>query len=158
MDGVLCDFDKRCDEYNAWKPENHKPDWNKLQDIGPSFWSDMEKIPGGMKLLEKVQQFANEHPSIKVGIFSAVHLKEGKEGKRIWLKKNTTIKDNIILINNGNFKHKYAQPNSILIDDKLANVNNYIESGNQAVLFNRNLSTDELFTQVLEAIKLLIAE
>ena len=38
MDGVLCDFESRCDELECWKPDVHKCNWNKMKEIGPSFW------------------------------------------------------------------------------------------------------------------------
>ena len=154
LDGVLCDFDKQCDMMDCWKV-NGRPDWNKMDEIGPKFWSEMEPIETGMKLLELVQDFCKEHTGIQVGIMSAIHLKNGKDGKRDWLKKYTSIRDNIIILNNGSFKQKYAQPNSILVDDKLSNVENYKSTGNQAVLFDRTESVYELFNKIKKAIALL---
>ena len=69
MDGVIADFDKRCDDLECWKPDVHKCNWNKMKEIGPSFWSDMEPIERGLILLEMVKDYADKHPNVQVGIF-----------------------------------------------------------------------------------------
>ena len=32
MDGVLCDFEARCDELDCWKPDIHKCNWKKMEE------------------------------------------------------------------------------------------------------------------------------
>ena len=112
MDGVLCDFETRCDELECWRTDVHKCNWNKMKEIGPSFWSEMKPIQKGLMLLKKVKEYTDKNPNVQVGIFSAVHLWEGKSGKKAWLKKYAPFisKDLIKIISNGNFKHKEATP------------------------------------------------
>lgn len=150
MDGVLCNFEKRCSEFNAWREDIHKCNWDLLDKIGPKFWAEMESIPQGMELLSLVESFAKINKDIQVGIFSAVHLLKGKIGKKQWIKSNTNISPDLVkLINNGNQKYKQASPDSILIDDKPENVSKYIEAGGHAVLFDPNKPVDELFYEIV---------
>lgn len=154
MDGVLCDFDKRCDELQCWRQDIHKPNWKKMKDIGPTFWSGMDKIQNGLDLLKLTFKWVEAHPGFQVGIFSAVHLIEGKIGKRTWLKSYcpSINPENIIIINNGNFKHELATPNSCLIDDKPANVQNYITAGGKSLLFDRTVPSKTLFKNLIDLV------
>ena len=155
MDGVLCDFESRCDDLECWKPDVHKCNWNKMKEIGPSFWSDMKPIERGLILLDMVKDYADKHPNVQVGIFSAVHLWEGKSGKKAWLKKYAPFipKELIKIINNGNFKYKEATPDSLLVDDKAKNVENYINAGGHAVLFAPDKYIDEIFEEIVSNIQ-----
>lgn len=141
MDGVLCDFDKQADKMEIWKPENHKPDWKKTQDIGEKFWSEMEPIQEGMNLLSEVEKAGYE-----IGIFSAIHLDCGKKGKRDWLAKHLPQipNKNIIIVRSGSMKHKFARKNSMLIDDKVSNVENYISVGEKGLVFTRDTSLSDV--------------
>ena len=155
MDGVLCDFDKRCDELDCWRQDIHKCDWKKMKEIGPKFWSEMDPITEGLALLKKVVEWADTRDDIKIGIFSAVHLFEGKIGKRSWLKKYAPFIPNelIKIINNGNFKYKEASADSLLIDDKESNVENYISSGGHGVHFSRAKSIDSMFNEIVSNVQ-----
>lgn len=147
MDGVLCNFDKQADKLNVRKPENHKVDWKKVQAIGSKFWEDMEPIQEGLDLMAAIEKAGYE-----VGIFSAIHLDCGKNGKRAWLAKYLPQipKKNIIIVRRGNMKHLFAPKNSLLIDDKLENVQNYISVGEKALLFNRESKFAD-FEEVINA-------
>lgn len=141
MDGVLCDFEHRCDELDCWKPDIHKCNWKKMEEIGHSFWSDMNPIQHGLDLINQVAKLGYD-----VGIFSAVHLDCGKQGKREWLQKYlpNIPKKNIIIVRNGNMKHKFAIKDSILIDDKPENVANYKMVGEKAILYTNELSLNDI--------------
>ena len=155
MDGVLCDFDKRCDELDCWRQDIHKCDWKKMKEIGPKFWSEMDPIAEGLVLLKKVVEWADTRNDIQIGIFSAVHLFEGKIGKRSWLKKYAPFIPNelIKIINNGNFKYKEASADSLLIDDKESNVENYINSSGHGVHFSRAKSIDSMFNEIVSNVQ-----
>lgn len=154
MDGVLCDFDKRCNELDCWRQDNHKPNWKKMKVIGPTFWSGMDKIQTGLDLLELTCRWVEAHSGFQVGVLSAIHLFEGKIGKRAWLKKYCPQidPDNVIIINNGNFKHELATTNSCLVDDNLSNVENYISAGGKAMLFDRTVSSNTMFKNLMDVV------
>ena len=145
MDGVLCNFDARCDEFNAWREDIHKCNWTLLDKIGPKFWSEMTPISKGMDLLHIVQSLSKSF-NFNVGILSAVHLLNGKIGKKQWLKQNTTISPEFIkIINNSHQKYKLATPDSILIDDKQENVEAFIKAGGKALLFDNSRYVEDLY-------------
>lgn len=144
MDGVLADFDKKIEEVNGRNKKTGKPNWFKLKAIGPSFWADMEVIPYGQILYNKINGFAKDAKDldidIEIGIMSAIYLQEGKDGKREFLKKHfPEIKEDMIkIINKGSMKFKEADSQSILIDDNEDNVKQWNEAGGKAFLFKPN--------------------
>ena len=154
MDGVLADFDKKIDEVKGRQKKNGKPNWFKLKAIGPKFWSEMEVIPYGRSLYNKLNGFVKDAKSIgvdiEIGIMSAIYLQEGKDGKREFLKKHfPEIKEDMIkIINKGSMKFKEADAFSILIDDNEDNVKEWNEAGGKAFLFKPN--GDEVHITFLE--------
>lgn len=154
MDGVLADFDKKIEEVKGRNKKTGKPNWFKLKAIGPSFWADMEVIPYGLSLYNKINGFVKDAKKIgvdiEIGIMSAIYLQEGKDGKREFLKKHfPEIKEDMIkIINKGSMKFKEADSQSILIDDNEDNVKQWNEAGGKAFLFKQN--GDEVHITFLE--------
>lgn len=154
MDGVLADFDKKNEEVKGRNKKTGKPNWFKLKAIGPSFWADMEVIPYGLSLYNKINGFVKDAKEIgvdiEIGIMSAIYLQEGKDGKREFLKKHfPEIKEDMIkIINKGSMKFKEADSQSILIDDNEDNVKQWNEAGGKAFLFKQNV--DEVHIAFLE--------
>lgn len=138
LDGVLCDFDKRCDELSCWKEDCHRPDWAKMSSIGSEFWSLMEPIPEGMELYNSIKKFADEH-NIQVGILSAIHLECGVAGKHCWIKSHLDLPRKLVkIVRMGKIKHILAAPDILLIDDNENNVRDFISAHGNAILFDRN--------------------
>lgn len=151
MDGVLCDYDGALDAVNARKP-NGKSDWNKLAEIGHTYWSDMEWLPEGKKLYDKLLKFVNSRDDVELGILSAIFLPCGKQGKKEWLAKNCPEipKKNIVICNKGIDKWKYGDVYSILVDDKEENVELYMQAGgNPAVLFT---DASQAFVDIVDVV------
>jgi len=136
MDGVLCNYDKALDANGARK-SNGKSNWELLRNIGSSYWSDMEWLPEGKKLYNKLLKYVESRDDIELGILSAIFLRCGKRGKMEWLKKNCPeiSEDNIIICDKGIEKYKYGDNNSILVDDKDENVDLYVAYTGPAVQF-----------------------
>lgn len=149
MDGVLCDFDKRCKQLDCRKP-NGKCNWEKMDAIGQKFWADMDKIDKGIELLTNVLSWFASNSDVQIGIFSAVHLKNGKLGKMKWLEKYLPMIDKglIKIINNGKFKFQYANSDSLLVDDKEENVKNWKNAGGYAVHFNMKDSNEYMMALI----------
>lgn len=118
MDGVLCDFDARLNSVGK-KKENGKADWDALRKFGPKFWSEMDWLPEGKKLYDKLVEFQKSH-DVELGILSAIFMSVGKNGKKSWVKKNCPeIKEeNIIIIRKSDDKCWELKENDILIDDR----------------------------------------
>lgn len=149
MDGVLCDFDKRCNELSCWREDNHRPNWKKMEEIGPDFWGLMEPISVGMELYFKIKKFALDN-KIDVGILSAIHLECGVIGKHNWIKSHIEVPSNLVkIVRNGKIKHRLASPENLLIDDNENNVNDFISSGGKAILFDRQKPLNELIDEII---------
>ena len=141
MDGVLCDFNARVNELDAHKLNKEgqlRIDWDKMDQIGPSAWSEIKWIPEGKELYNYLVNFCNKH-NIVLGILSAIYLKNGKAGKYEWLAKNCPeIKpDDIHIINNGINKDKSGAKDILLIDDNAEVCEKYAKIG-PVSHFNRN--------------------
>lgn len=138
MDGVLCDFNKKVESLNAFKPDG-KVNWDILYNIGSEVWSNMEWVPEGKILYNYVIHFCKKH-NIIPAILSAIRFDCGKIGKMEWLKNNCPdIKsENIIIVNNGLEKHKYAEHTSLLIDDNKEFCAKYSKKG-PVSFFEKNL-------------------
>lgn len=121
MDGVICNFEKKVAELNAYKINakgEQKVNWDLLDSIGSSVWSTIEWIPEGKELYNYLVPFCHKH-NLELGILSALYLPNGKKGKKEWLAKNCpNIKvENINIIDNGLSKYKYGGKDVLLIDD-----------------------------------------
>ena len=139
LDGVLCDFDRQCSQLNCWKP-NGRPNWDLMDEIGPSFWESMNPINTGMELINLCKDYVDNTPNIQLGILSAIHLKNGKIGKINWIHNHLPYIDsnNIVILNNGNLKSQYANTNSLLVDDNKDNVYNFSLNGGLSVQFDKH--------------------
>ena len=68
MDGVLADFDKKIEEVKGRNKKTGKPNWFKLKAIGPKFWADMEVIPYGQVLYNRLNSYAKEVKNVGIDI------------------------------------------------------------------------------------------
>lgn len=135
MDQVLCDYDYWLDYHDARNAKG-KSDWNKLEDIGPVYWSSMPWLESGKELYKEVLKYCRRN-DIKLGILSAVGLDCGKQGKHQWLAENCpeVPLNRIILANRGSEKYLWAKPNRLLIDDRASICESFINAGGNAIQY-----------------------
>lgn len=115
MDGVICDFRKKCESLNCIN--GYKVNWKVVHSEGAKFWESIEWIPGGKEFYEWLTKLCDQE-EIELYILSAVNYPEGKIGKLNWLKSNTKIdRHHIVIVNTGNEKAYYAANDALLIDD-----------------------------------------
>ena len=130
---------------------------NLIKKCKNKFW----EIVKNDKLFEKLNPLSNNQLTNKVnllkkdydfkmGILSStggVEHKVFKEQKSKWLQDqkidNLLDPEYIIFVPGKRFKSRYANPNSILIDDTESNINDFIEKGGSAILFKNNEDTLE---------------
>lgn len=86
MDGVLCDLTYWAECYNVLKKDG-RIDWEQITKIGPSFWADMPWTKEGQRLYNYVVLYVNNHPTVEIGIHTAIDIPCGKSGKYEWVKK-----------------------------------------------------------------------
>ena len=135
MDGVLTDFVKKCETENCFK-KNGKANWDKIDALGPAFWTEMEWLPGSQTIFEAVSDFA-KRVGWKVKILSAIHSTQGKEGKIEWCQRNLGLsKSNIDIVQKKAHKYSRANPQSLLIDNTQEIINSFLYSGGMAIQYD----------------------
>jgi hypothetical protein len=133
MDGVLTDFQKRFEHFTGMSPKEYENKygtagfWNLIDvEVGIKFWSDMDWMPEGRRLWSFIEKYNPElltSPSKDNG---------SRLGKNLWVRENLTPLPNVIFSYSKD-KQRYANSNSILIDDKKSNINEWIARGGIAL-------------------------
>lgn len=152
MDGVLADFSKGAEKLGAWvKNEEGKTelDWAPIYEEGEEFWANLEWTPNGKELFTKVYDYVTSK-GCQVCILSAVHYKEGIEGKKTWLSHNLPAgrkKIKAYFTKDGNDKAgyitnvgKFADEDCVLIDDFGSNCKFFRENGGQAIKYSGDVN------------------
>jgi 5'(3')-deoxyribonucleotidase len=144
LDGVLTDFNKKLSEVmgKPFKNEfsNDPSIWKAITKAGAEFWSTMEWLPGGRDLWEELKKYdptilsaPSNHPS-------------SVEGKKEWLKDNIPGVPFIL----EQKKEKYANEDSILIDDREKNIKRWEAAGGIGILHKNPEKTLEGLKKVLK--------
>ena len=144
MDGVLTDFEKRFkDKLNEVGPKYYKKSdiakvdkpkdfedifgieefWKFIdQYTGVSFWVGMDWMPRGKELWNFIKPYS---PSL---LTSPSRDNTSRLGKQLWAKNNLNPKPKVIFAYSANKQH-YSTPDSILIDDKKSNIEEWLSQG-----------------------------
>lgn len=138
MDGVLCDFDARADEYGCRKRPGKDPsaiDWNIPKAVGPDYWATMKWMPGAEEFFAQCRHMCDAL-GIELGILTAIEIPAGVKGKCLWVHWNTDLdNEHLIIVRKGADKMRFAAPDRILVDDTPKNVDAFRNAGGQAVLY-----------------------
>jgi len=148
MDGVLTDFERRFHEkLNEIGPKHYplkdikrviKPKdfeeifgpeefWNFIDGIvGVGFWVGMDWMPRGQELWNFISKYNTKL------LTSPSRNNTSRLGKNLWVKNNLNPKPKVIFAYSSN-KQNYANENSILIDDKKSNINEWTSKGGIAL-------------------------
>lgn len=144
MDGVLTDFEKRFHQkLNEVGPEHYplkdiqkvvKPkDFEEIFGI-EEFWNFIDKVVGigfwvGMDWMPQGKELWNFISPYKPDLLTSPSRDNGSRlGKQLWAKNNLSPKPKVIMAYSKD-KQRYANENSILIDDKKSNIKEWIASG-----------------------------
>ena len=143
MDGVLTDFDKQFEKLSDGVPpgqyeEKNGKDvfWNLISKAGVGFWVGMPWMPNGKQLWDYISKY---NPSI---LSAPSRENESRLGKRLWVRNNISPKPKVILATAQN-KQNYADGNSILIDDRPSNIEQWKSKGGIGILFISTSQTIE---------------
>jgi len=147
MDGVIADwagyfeniFGVPVEYYDSQHgKEKRKADINQNS---PEFYRNMPWTKDGKLLFNFVKEFPSE-------ILSHAPEKETKVGKLQWLKdKNIDMHPN--LVDKRLDKAKYASPESILVDDREDNIQDFIDAGGIGILHTNSVDTINKLKQIL---------
>jgi hypothetical protein len=129
MDGVLTDFESRFEHFTGMSPKEYENKfgtagfWNLIDvQVGVKFWVGMSWMPQGQALWDFISPYK---PDL---LTSPSRDNNSRLGKNLWVKNNLNPKPKVIFAYSAD-KQRYANENSILIDDKKSNINEWIASG-----------------------------
>lgn len=146
MDGVICDFDKRFEQFGGMSPKTYedkfgtKKFWELIdRKVGASFWEKIPWMPEGKKLWEYISKY-------KPTLLSAPSMHpSSRYGKRLWVQQNAPG-TKLVLAQRKN-KQDYSGKNKILIDDRADTISEWNAAGGIGILFT---STDQTINELKE--------
>lgn len=143
MDGVLVDFNKGYYDLTGIDiGDNH---FNSSQFFAPitkagvKYWENLEWTPDGKELWTYLQNYTPKLLSAPTRDHSSI------VGKKLWVERE--LPDVELILRSAGRKKEFANPNSILIDDRESNINDWNESGGIGIL---HTSTKETIKQLKE--------
>lgn len=137
LDGVLVDFTKQLCKLldkpldRDFEFGNDSKIWAKINKAGEQFWAEMDWMPDGHKLWDTLKKY---DPTV---LTAPTNHESSVEGKKKWLKKNLPGVPFIIEQD----KTKYAEPESVLIDDREKNIKKWEGGGGVGLLHKDAVST-----------------
>lgn len=157
MDMTLANFIKKFRENHPDVSEKdlvaqNIPDakfWPMVQSI-PNFWETLEPMKNGLDLMKWAH---SEGHNVEILSSPSSHDLRSNEGKKKWVKKylsNYSPKVNLVKAKD---KHKFANENSILIDDLESNIKQFEQSGGKGLLFKDNASMLGQLRKMVDGLK-----
>ena len=141
MDGVLVDFEGGYEKLTGidLKGEFKKGDdfWDPIKVAGVGFWAGLKWMPDGQKLWDYIKP-------LKPEILSAPSREESSRiGKAVWVKYK--LPGTKLILRYAKQKQQLATPESILIDDRQINIDQWEAAGGIGIL---HTSTDNTISQL----------
>ena len=141
MDGVLVDFESGYEELTGidLKGEFKKGDdfWDPIKVAGVGFWAGLKWMPGGQELWDYLKPF---NPQL---LSAPSREQSSRIGKHVWVKHK--IPGTKLILRYANQKQQLATPESILIDDRQINIDQWEAAGGIGIL---HTSTDNTISQL----------
>lgn len=148
LDGVLCDWESQFKKFSGGVPvdtyeaeHGEQKRYELVRKNSPEYYSTMNWTKDGKILYNFVKNFP-------VSILSHSTDPESKVGKLKWLEDNK-INFKPILVSNREDKKKYANPNSILIDDNINNITEFNQMGGIGILHTNATQTINKLKEIL---------
>ena len=139
MDGVLCDFDRRFDQFAGIKPKEYesrfgtKKFWEIIDKVGAQYWSKMPWMPDGKELWSYISKY-------KPVLLSAPSKDpSSRYGKHLWVNEN--LPGTKLILAKREKKRNYSGKNRILIDDRPDNINEWVYEGGIGILHTSTQQT-----------------
>ena len=141
LDGVLADFESGYEELTGidLKGEFKKGDdfWDPIKVAGIGFWAGLKWMPGGQELWDYLKPF---NPQL---LSAPSREQSSRIGKHVWVKHK--IPGTKLILRYANQKQQLATPESILIDDRQINIDQWEAAGGIGIL---HTSTDNTISQL----------
>ena len=133
MDGVLTNFEERFEHFSGMHPQAYESKFGTEQfwhlidtKIGVKFWVGMGWMPQGRQLWDFIKPY---QPDL---LTSPSRHDTSRLGKNLWVKNQLNPKLKVIFAYSAD-KQRYANENSILIDDKKSNIDEWASKGGIAI-------------------------
>jgi cytidyltransferase-like protein len=138
MDGVLVDFDGGYEKLTGMttrEADGKGPEffWKPISKAGAKWWITLKWMPDGKQLWDYVKKYNPE-------LLSAPSREEASRmGKRVWVKRELPgVK---LILRSADKKQEFASSNSILIDDREKNIEQWRNAGGVGILHTDAAST-----------------
>jgi len=133
LDGVLCDFNGRFEEYIGVHPEkylekyNIRSFWKEIEKHGVEWWSDMNWTKDGEELWKFI---INNFDDVEIltGSPWGVVGQNAHKGKEKWVKRE--LGNYFVNHKSSSKKWEFANQNRILVDDTVNVIDKWINKGN----------------------------
>ena len=137
MDGVLADFESGYEELTGvdLKGEFKKGDdfWDPIKVAGVGFWAGLKWMPDGQKLWDYLKPF---NPIL---LSAPSREQSSRIGKHVWVKHK--IPGTKLILRYASQKQELATPESILIDDRQVNIDQWEAAGGIGILHTSTANT-----------------
>ena len=144
MDGVLTDFELGYEKLTGidLKGEFQKGDgfWDPISKAGVGFWAGLQWMPGGKELWAYLKPF---NPIL---LSAPSREQSSRIGKAVWVKHK--IPGTKLILRYAKQKQQLATPNSILIDDRQVNIDQWEAAGGIGILHTSTANTIEQLKQL----------
>ena len=131
LDGVLADFERGYKELTGidlqgeFKPEGEEF-WGPISKAGVGFWAGLKWMPDGQQLWDYIKPY-------KPKLLSAPSKEDSSRiGKAVWVKHK--IPGTKLILRYASHKKELASPTSILIDDRIKNIEDWESAGGVGIL------------------------
>ena len=137
MDGVLVDFESGYEKLTGidLRGEFQKGDdfWDPISKAGVGFWAGLKWMPGGQELWDYIKPFDPK-------LLSAPSREQSSRiGKAVWVKHK--LPGTKLILRYANQKKELATPDSILIDDRQINIDQWEAAGGIGILHTSTANT-----------------
>ena len=137
MDGVLTDFELGYEKLTGidLKGEFQKGEdfWDPISKAGVGFWAGLQWMPGGQKLWDYLKPF---NPVL---LSAPSREQSSRIGKHVWVKHK--IPGTKLILRYAKQKQELATPESILIDDRQVNIDQWEAAGGIGILHTNTANT-----------------
>jgi FMN phosphatase YigB (HAD superfamily) len=137
LDGVLVDFNKGYFELTGHKLDGvHRTDthfWDPINEAGYDFWINLKWMPDGKDLWSYIEKYNPE-------LLSAPSRQlDSRIAKHDWV--NRELPDVHLILRSAKHKKDFASPTSILIDDRVDNIADWVGAGGIGILHKNTEDT-----------------
>ena len=137
MDGVIADFELGYKELTGIDLQVEKPEgkefWDPISKAGVGFWAGLKWMPGGQQLWDYIKPF---NPQL---LSAPSREQSSRIGKHVWVKHK--IPGTKLILRYAKQKQELATPESILIDDRQVNIDQWEAAGGIGILHTNTANT-----------------